>query len=137
MPTIATPRPKLLFQDERTNQRWSGRAQQLERRYDLRQRPLLDAVRLATQRCVHLLLQFQPVQGWTIRFHRWQWWRIEGAERRWDLYAHTQYDVQCSYRVAPGIKFLVAGLNLSDEVFGFYQCSKQDPAHIDAYTPTL
>jgi len=40
-------------------------------------------------------------------------------------YAHTQLDLQGSYRVKGGLKFLASALNLTNEVFGFYQGSPQ------------
>ncbi len=52
------------------------------------------------------------------------------------LYAHTQYDIQGSYRVYKGLSFVAYGLNLSNEVFGFYQGSKQYPIQREFYHPT-
>lgn len=53
------------------------------------------------------------------------------------FYAHTQYDVQGSYRTYKGIQLVVSGLNLSNEVFGFYNGSKQYPVQREYYRPTL
>jgi TonB-dependent receptor len=53
------------------------------------------------------------------------------------LYAHTQYDIQGSYRLYKGFSFLAYGLNLSNEVFGFYQGSKQYPIQREFYHPTF
>ena len=53
------------------------------------------------------------------------------------LYAHTQFDIQGSYRVAKGLHFLVSGLNLSNEVFGFYQGSGIYPIQREYYRPTV
>lgn len=53
------------------------------------------------------------------------------------LYAHTQFDVQGSYRLAKGFSFIASGLNLSNEVFGFYQGSKIYPIQREYYKPTV
>jgi TonB-dependent receptor len=53
------------------------------------------------------------------------------------LYAHTQFDIQGSYRLAKGFSFQVSGLNLSNEVFGFYQGSKIYPIQREYYKPTV
>ena len=53
------------------------------------------------------------------------------------LYAHTQYDIQGSYRLYKGLKFVVAGLNLSNEVFGFFTGSKIYPNQREFYHPSL
>lgn len=53
------------------------------------------------------------------------------------LYAHTQYDIQGSYRLYRGLRFLVSGLNLSNEVFGFYQGSSIYPIQREFYHPTV
>jgi len=52
------------------------------------------------------------------------------------LYAHTQYDIQGSYRLHKGLSFVAYGLNLSNEVFGFYQGSRQYPIQREFYHPT-
>jgi len=52
------------------------------------------------------------------------------------LYAHTQFDVQGSYRVYKGIQFVASGLNLSNEVFGFYNGSGIYPVQREYYKPT-
>jgi TonB-dependent receptor len=52
------------------------------------------------------------------------------------LYAHTQYDIQGSYRVYKGLSLVAYGLNLSNEPFGFYQGSKQYPIQREFYHPT-
>jgi len=52
------------------------------------------------------------------------------------LYAHTQYDVQGSYRLYKGVTFVASGLNLSNEVFGFYYGSKIYPNQREYYRPT-
>jgi TonB-dependent receptor len=53
------------------------------------------------------------------------------------LYAHTQYDVQASYRLYKGLSVVAYGLNLSNEVFGFYQGTKPYPIQREFYHPTL
>lgn len=53
------------------------------------------------------------------------------------LYAHTQFDVQGSYRVYKGLSFFGYGLNLSNEVFGFYQGSPIYPIQREYYHPTV
>jgi TonB-dependent receptor len=53
------------------------------------------------------------------------------------LYAHTQFDVQGSYRLYKGLSFFAYGLNLSNEVFGFYQGSKIYPIQREYYHPTV
>lgn len=53
------------------------------------------------------------------------------------FYAHTQYDIQGSYRVAKGFRFEVSGLNLSNEVFGFYQGSSPYTVQREFYKPTV
>lgn len=53
------------------------------------------------------------------------------------LYAHTQYDIQGSYRIYKGMSFVAYGLNLSNEVFGFYQGSTQYPIQREFYHPTF
>jgi TonB-dependent receptor len=53
------------------------------------------------------------------------------------LYAHTQYDIQGSYRFYKGLSFVAYGLNLSNEVFGFYQGSPQYPIQREFYHPTF
>jgi TonB-dependent receptor len=53
------------------------------------------------------------------------------------FYAHTQFDVQGSYRIAKGLRFEASGLNLSNEVFGFYQGSTIYPIQREFYKPTV
>jgi len=53
------------------------------------------------------------------------------------FYAHTQYDIQGSYRIAKGLRFEASGLNLSNEVFGFYQGSGLYPIQREFYKPTV
>jgi TonB-dependent receptor len=53
------------------------------------------------------------------------------------LYAHTQYDIQGSYRLYKGLSVVAYGLNLSNEVFGFYQGSAPYPIQREFYHPTF
>jgi TonB-dependent receptor len=53
------------------------------------------------------------------------------------LYAHTQYDIQGSYRMYKGLQLVVSGLNLSNEVFGFYQGSSIYPIQREFYKPSV
>jgi TonB-dependent receptor len=53
------------------------------------------------------------------------------------FYAHTQIDIQGSYRIRKGLRFEASGLNLSNEVFGFYQGSTPYPIQREFYKPTV
>ena len=53
------------------------------------------------------------------------------------FYPHTQIDVQGSYRLRKGFSVVAYGLNLSNEVFGFYQGSPQYPIQREFYHPTF
>jgi len=53
------------------------------------------------------------------------------------FYAHTQFDIQGSYRLVKGWRFEASGLNLSNEVFGFYQGSTLYPIQREYYQPTV
>jgi TonB-dependent receptor len=61
---------------------------------------------------------------------------IKGPNGDVYLYAHTQFDVQGSYRIYKGLSFFAYGLNLSNEVFGFYQGSGIYPIQREYYHPT-
>lgn len=52
------------------------------------------------------------------------------------FYPHTQFDVQGSYRVYKGLQVVFSGLNLSNEVFGFYNGSAIYPVQREYYKPT-
>ncbi len=52
------------------------------------------------------------------------------------LYPHLQVDAQASYRVQKSLTFLVQGLNLTNEVFGFYNGSPQYVVQREFYKPT-
>jgi TonB-dependent receptor len=53
------------------------------------------------------------------------------------FYAHTQFDMQGSYRIHKGLRVEASGLNLSNEVFGFYQGSPIYPIQREFYKPTV
>jgi TonB-dependent receptor len=53
------------------------------------------------------------------------------------LYAHTQIDAQGSFRLYNNLQLVVAGLNLSNEVFGFFQGSPQFPIQREYYHPSF
>jgi TonB-dependent receptor len=52
------------------------------------------------------------------------------------FYPHLQVDAQASYRVKKNLTFLVQGLNLTNEVFGFYNGSPQYVIQREFYSPT-
>ena len=52
------------------------------------------------------------------------------------LYSHTQVDAQVGYNLPFGLRLTAAGLNLKNEVFGFYQGSSQYPIQREYYHPT-
>jgi TonB-dependent receptor len=52
------------------------------------------------------------------------------------LYAHTQIDAQGSFRMYRGLELVVSGLNLSNEVFGFYNGSAIFPIQREYYKPS-
>jgi len=49
------------------------------------------------------------------------------------LYAHTQVDAQASFRMYRGLQLIVSGLNLTNEVFGFYNGSTRFPIQREYY----
>jgi hypothetical protein len=53
------------------------------------------------------------------------------------LYSHLQVDAQGSYRLAKGFTAVVYGLNLTNEVFGFYQGSTIYPIQREYYKHTI
>jgi TonB-dependent receptor len=53
----------------------------------------------------------------------------------WTL-AHYQIDAQASYRIWRGLSLKVVGLNLNNEVFGYYQGSDQFVNQREYYKPT-
>jgi len=53
------------------------------------------------------------------------------------LYAHLQLDAQGSVRIAKGFTAVIYGLNLNNEVFGFYQGSGIYPIQREYYKPSI
>jgi TonB-dependent receptor len=53
------------------------------------------------------------------------------------LYTHFQVDAQGSYRLPKGFSVVVYGLNLTNQVFGFYQGSAVYPIQREYYHPTI
>jgi TonB-dependent receptor len=52
------------------------------------------------------------------------------------LYSHFQVDAQGSVYLGKGLSFIASGLNLNNEVFGFYDGSRQFPIQREFYKPT-
>ncbi|MBV9157331.1 MAG: hypothetical protein JO097_13790, partial [Acidobacteriaceae bacterium] len=53
------------------------------------------------------------------------------------FYSHFQVDAQGSIALSRGLSFVVYGLNLNNEVFGFYQGSPQYMIQREYYQPTV
>ncbi len=53
------------------------------------------------------------------------------------FYSHLQVDAQGSVRLAHGLSFIAYGLNLTNEVFGFYQGSTPYMIQREYYSPTI
>jgi TonB-dependent receptor len=53
------------------------------------------------------------------------------------FYSHLQVDAQGSVRLGHGLTFIMYGLNLTNEVFGFYQGQPQFMIQREYYTPTI
>lgn len=53
------------------------------------------------------------------------------------FYSHIQVDAQGSVRFARGLDFIMYGLDLNNEVFGFYQGSSQYMIQREYYRPTV
>ena len=53
------------------------------------------------------------------------------------FYSHLQVDAQGSIRLKGGLNFVAYGLNLTNEVFGFYQGQQQFMIQREYYTPTV
>jgi len=53
------------------------------------------------------------------------------------LYPHFQVDAQATWRVAKSVTVVVYGLNLNNEVFGFYNGSPQYVVQREFYKPTI
>jgi TonB-dependent receptor len=52
------------------------------------------------------------------------------------LYAHFQVDAQGSFRIRRGLEFIASGLNLNNQVFGFYNGSSPFFIQREYYKPT-
>jgi outer membrane receptor protein involved in Fe transport len=52
------------------------------------------------------------------------------------LYAHYQFDTQASYRLPKGFEVYAYGLNLNNEVFGFYNGAPKYVVQREYYHPT-
>jgi len=61
---------------------------------------------------------------------------IKGPNGDTYIYAHSQVDAQGSFRMYRGLQFVVAGLNLTNEVFGFYNGRPQFPIQREYYKPS-
>jgi TonB-dependent receptor len=53
------------------------------------------------------------------------------------FYSHTQVDVKASYYVARGFTVLASGLNMNNEVFGFFNGSPKYDVQREYYKPTF
>jgi TonB-dependent receptor len=53
------------------------------------------------------------------------------------FYPHLQFDAQGSVRLGHGLSFVMYGLNLNNEVFGFYNGSPQYMLQREFYKPTI
>jgi TonB-dependent receptor len=53
------------------------------------------------------------------------------------FYAHLQFDAQGSVRMVSGLQFVMYGLNINNEVFGFYNGSPQYMVQREYYRPTI
>ncbi len=62
---------------------------------------------------------------------------IKGPNGDQYLYAHLQTDLQGSYRLWRGITAVAYGLNLNNEVFGFYQGNVNNTVQREFYKPTF
>ena len=61
---------------------------------------------------------------------------IKGPNGDVYLYSHLQVDAQAQIRVYRGVQLVVGGLNLTNEVFGFYQGSPQYLIQREYYKPS-
>jgi TonB-dependent receptor len=62
---------------------------------------------------------------------------INGPDSDTYLYTHLQIDLQGSLRLNRGFTFVMYGLNLNNEVFGFYNGSPQYMIQREYYKPTV
>ena len=61
---------------------------------------------------------------------------VKGPSGDTYLYQHTQVDAQANFRMYKGLQFIFAGLNLTNEVFGFYNGSPIYPIQREYYKPS-
>ena len=62
---------------------------------------------------------------------------IKGPNGDIYLYSHLQTDLQGSYKLGRGFTAVAYGLNLNNEVFGFYQGYENNPIQREYYKPTF
>ncbi|WP_419805380.1 TonB-dependent receptor [Terriglobus sp.] len=62
---------------------------------------------------------------------------IHGPNGDQYFYSHLQIDLQGTYTLPKGFQAVVYGLNLNNEVFGFYNGSTQFPVQREFYRPTV
>jgi len=62
---------------------------------------------------------------------------LKGPTGDQTFYPHTQFDAQGTYRIYKRLSVVGSGLNLSNEVFGFYNGSKIYPVQREYYRPTV
>jgi TonB-dependent receptor len=62
---------------------------------------------------------------------------ISGPNGDQYLYAHTQLDAQATYAIGRQVQVVLSLLNLTNEVFGFYQGSPQYPIQREFYNRTI
>jgi hypothetical protein len=62
---------------------------------------------------------------------------IKGPNSDNYLYSHLEIDIQGSYRLVHGLSFVMYGLDLNNEVFGFYNGSTQYFNQREFYKPTI
>jgi TonB-dependent receptor len=76
---------------------------------------------------------------WSYRFTDGATGGIRGPNGDDYLYPHTQVDAQVSYWIprGHGLQVVVSGLNLNNEVFGFYYGSERYPTQREYYNRTI
>jgi len=62
---------------------------------------------------------------------------LKGPDSDTYLYTHLEIDIQGSLRLAHGLSFVMYGLNLNNEVFGFYNGSTPYMIQREFYRPTV
>ena len=62
---------------------------------------------------------------------------LHGPDSDTYLYSHLEIDIQGSLRLAHGLSFVMYGLNLNNEVFGFYNGNPQYLIQREFYQPTV